>query len=118
MNGYPQRLIRHRPQQKHRVDSQQQWNGVAVVLCFRGLSESVRCILSPFGVKVYFRSHTTNLRQIFPSPKEKPDTLEPCKDCNACYIGQTGRELNKRLKEHKRAVIAADFNTSALAEHA
>ena len=34
------------------------------------------------------------------------------------YIGQTGRRLDQRLCEHKRAVKTADFNSSALAEHA
>ena len=34
------------------------------------------------------------------------------------YIGQTGRQLNQCLCEHKRAVKTADFNSSALAEHA
>ena len=34
------------------------------------------------------------------------------------YIGQTGRRLDQRLCKHKRAVKTADFNSSALAEHA
>ena len=50
-------------------------------------------------------NHT--LRQLFPSPKDKPEKMEssgivnniPCKDCPSCYIGQTGRKLKKRLDE-------------------
>jgi len=42
----------------------------------------------------------------------------PCASCPASYIGQTGRRLQQRLEEHKRAVRSADFNSSALAEHA
>ena len=38
--------------------------------------------------------------------------------CPASYIGQSGRRLEQRIKQHKRAVINADFNSSALAEHA
>ena len=34
------------------------------------------------------------------------------------YIGQTGRRLQKRLDEHKRAIRQADFKISPLAEHA
>ena len=42
----------------------------------------------------------------------------PCKDCSSCYIGQTGRKLKRRIEEHKKAVRLADFENSALAEHA
>ena len=41
-----------------------------------------------------------------------------CAACPAAYIGQTGRRLCQCLGEHKRAVKDADFNSSALAEHA
>ena len=42
----------------------------------------------------------------------------PCSVCPMVYIGQTGCRFNQRLCEHKRAVKTADFNSSALAEHA
>ena len=42
----------------------------------------------------------------------------PCAACSSSYIGQTGRKLSQRLDEHKHAVRQADFNSSALAEHA
>ena len=41
-----------------------------------------------------------------------------CANCPKVYIGQTKRRLSQRLTEHKRAVKVADFNSSALAEHA
>ena len=41
-----------------------------------------------------------------------------CKDCHQSYIGQSGRSLQHRLKEHKRAVFCGNTNVSALAEHA
>ena len=42
----------------------------------------------------------------------------PCSSCNSSHIGQTGRRLTQRLHEHRQAVRQADFNSSALAEHA
>ena len=39
----------------------------------------------------------------------------PCADCNLLYIGQTGRNLSLRLKEHKYS-IKSD-RSSALSEH-
>jgi predicted GIY-YIG superfamily endonuclease len=34
-----------------------------------------------------------------------------CKDCEAVYIGQTGRSLEKRLKEHRNSIINNNKNT-------
>ena len=31
-----------------------------------------------------------------------------CKDSNAQYIGETGKELNKRITEHKNAIARRD----------
>ena len=42
----------------------------------------------------------------------------PCTVCPKVYIGQTGRSLKHRLKEHQRALRNGDVSTSALAEHA
>ena len=41
-----------------------------------------------------------------------------CKECPRSYVGQSGRSLQHRMKEHKRAVSHGDTNASALAEHA
>ena len=46
-----------------------------------------------------------------------------CKDCNHVYIGETGRDLAVRMKEHRRAFISANenngmFRHSAASSHA
>ena len=41
----------------------------------------------------------------------------PCADCDTFYVGQTGRNLSLRIKEHKKAVKTFNTDTSALAEH-
>ena len=40
-----------------------------------------------------------------------------CKECSAKYIGQTGRQLGERLKEHKRATQKGYYLESGVAEH-
>jgi len=57
-------------------------------------------------------------------PKEKNAQLScsgivygiPCSDCKGIYIGQTGRPLMDRLKEHKRAIKKGDCQ-NACAKH-
>ena len=41
----------------------------------------------------------------------------PCAECPRTYIGQTGRSLDHRLREHRRALKNGDLGSSALAEH-
>ena len=41
----------------------------------------------------------------------------PCKDCNKVYIGETGRSLAERMKEHKYAVKRHD-EKNGVAVHA
>ena len=40
----------------------------------------------------------------------------PCKDCNQTYVGESGRNLDIRIKEHKKAVTSWDTK-SAIANH-
>ena len=42
----------------------------------------------------------------------------PCNGCPRVYVGQTGRTLAQRLKEHKRALVSGHLAQSAVAEHA
>ena len=42
----------------------------------------------------------------------------PCEECTGAYVGQTGRSLGQRVKEHKRALKNFDVTSSGLSEHA
>ena len=42
----------------------------------------------------------------------------PCGSCPRVYIGKTGRTMEHRLKEHKRALTSGNIAQSAIAEHA
>ena len=77
------------------------------------------------GINVAFRSPDT-LRRKLVHPKDK-SALEDrtgiiykisCTECDSSYIGETGRSLKDRLKEHKRAFRLNNPNLSAVAEHA
>ena len=101
-----------------------EFKGVAVIPYVQGLSESVRCILTPLQIRAGFRPFLT-LQQLLSKPKDMVPALQqsgvvckiPCAKCPKVYIGQTRQRLSQRLTEHKRAVKSADFNSSVLAEH-
>ena len=67
---------------------------------------------------------TQTLRQLLTNVKDKDNPNDrqgavykiKCCDCQVTYIGETGRNLNKRLTEHKRATRNGDLNNN-IAEH-
>ena len=89
-----------------------------------GLSESIRRVLAPLAIQVAFRPFRT-LRQELVHPKDPVPANHrkgvvysiPCAECPHTYIGQTGRSLDHRLREHRRALKNGDVGSSALAEH-
>ena len=73
-----------------------------------GLSQNLERVLKFYCVATSFRPHST-LRKLLVAPK---DTFPidkrsgcvyelSCQQCTATYIGQTGRPLGQRIKEHK-----------------
>ena len=124
-NGYPRGVIQHHvtPARKRPTDDQSQ-SPVVTVPYVRDLSEAVQRVLTPLGVRVSFHPNTT-LRQLLVRPKDCIPTEElagvvyevPCAECRATYVGQTSRCLEKRMKEHRKAVESGDCANSALAEH-
>ena len=109
-------------------DVEEEQAAVTIVLPYvRNVSESIRRILSPLNIRTCFKPFKT-LRQLLVHPKTPTPINErngvvyriSCGNCNEVYIGQTGRTLQHRVKEHQRALATFDaiYNTSAVAEHA
>ena len=79
----------------------------------KGLSEQLRRCLQQQGVRAVFKSETT-LRSQLVRPKEAVDPAKqdgvvyriPC-ECGKVYIGETGRPLQDRIKEHDRDIRLA-----------
>ena len=127
MSGYPRKLIEKPPQSTQPQPSQDVTspNPTFVTIPYvKYTSEAIRRILSPLGIKTTFQPINT-LRQLIVHPKDpipKEDKAGvvyqiPCSDCPQTYIGQTGRTLGQRIKEHKKAVKDRNVITFALAEH-
>ena len=74
----------------------------------KGPSEGIRKILDPLNIWTFFRPIRT-LGQILCHPKDLVPTHQqagvvyriPCSDCSKLYIGQTGKTLAQRVKEHQ-----------------
>ena len=83
----------------------------------KGTSGTISRILQPHNIRVAHKP-TTTLRQLLTNVKDRdePNNRQgevykiKCSDCQASYIGETGRNLNTRLTEHKRATRNGDAN--------
>ena len=88
----------------------------------QGVLEMMTRILSDINVQVHMKPFRT-LRRILSHPKDHiPDDDKSsivykinCHDCDASYVGETGRALKARVSEHCRAMEKVDFSASALA---
>ena len=40
-----------------------------------------------------------------------------CKDCDASYVGQTGRQLRTRIAEHRNNIKYKTSNRSVITDH-
>ena len=68
---------------------------------------------------------TNTIKQSLVRPKDREKELNKsgvvyqisCQDCEAQYVGQTGRHLGERLKEHQRATRKGYYLESGVAEH-
>ena len=80
-------------------------------------------ILKPYNIRVAHKPITT-LRRLLTNvkDKDKPEDRQgavykiKCCDCQASYIGETGRNLSTRLTKHKRTTRNGDVNNH-IAEH-
>ena len=124
-NGDPRGVLQHHATPAPTRPADDHSRGPVITLPYvRGLSEAVRWVLTPLGLRVSFHPNTT-LKQPLVRPKDWTPTEElaevvyqvPCVNCPASYVGQTGRCLGKRMKDHRKAVESGDCANSALAEH-
>ena len=125
-NGYPfsflQKITKTRKPNTN-AEPATEFKSTAVLPYVKGLSEQLRRCLQQQGVRAVFKSETT-LRSHLVRPKDAVDSTKqdgvvyriPC-ECGKVYIGETGRPMQDRIKEHDRDIRFARTQTSAVAEH-
>ena len=96
----------------------------ATIPYIRGTSETIARILRPYNIRVAHKPMFT-LRRLLTNvkgkgkPEDRPGAVYKiyCSDCQATYIGETGRNLTTRLTELKRATKKGDLNNNITEHH-
>ena len=97
----------------------------ATIPYISGTSKNIARILQPYNMRVVHKPITGSRRLLTVMSRTKANYAEDrqgavykikCCDCQATYIGETGRNLSTRLTEHKRATRNGDVNNH-IAEH-
>jgi predicted GIY-YIG superfamily endonuclease/flagellar basal body rod protein FlgC len=129
-NRYPRKLIRNidrkRKQKKSTVDQEKEENkkpdALVVIPYVPDLSEKIIRLGARANIRVVCKSGDT-LRTRLVKFKPRQETNKeviysiPCQ-CGKEYIGETGRPLTTRVKEHRAALKKGETATSKLVEHA
>ena len=124
--GYPTWAIRSgkAPSTHSEPKQDNDCKGYVTIPYIKGISEPISRILSSVGVRPAMKP-TNTLKQSLVRPKDRDNTLDQSgvvyqityEDCPAQYVGQTGRHLRERIKEHQRATEKSYHLESGVAEH-
>ncbi|KAL9953141.1 hypothetical protein ACROYT_G040504 [Oculina patagonica] len=122
-NNYNTDFIRRNTHRTTETDRNLTSVTTATLPYIKGTSETIARILQPYNIRVAHKPITT-LRHLLTNVKDRdePNNRQgaiykiKCSDCQASYIGETGRNLTTRLTEHKRATRNGDVNNH-ISEH-
>lgn len=88
----------------------------------QGTTDRISKILQKHKIRTIFKP-PKKIGQLLPNPKDPRAPLSnpgvykiPC-SCGKVYIGETGRKISTRIKEHERCTRLGHYSKSALAEH-
>ena len=101
-----------------------QFQGFASIPYVQGISEPIKRIIAEVGIGVAMKPHFT-LSSIFRKQKDPIDFEEKrclvyqisCSDCDAIYVGETGRSVKTTKREHASAVKNFNAGKSALSQY-
>ena len=123
-NGYPRAFVRSASKQRtprEPADNETEKPPIAYLPYVAGVSERIRKVCQDFNIRTVFKSGPT-LRGILTksrTPHQQPNNRTSSTSYHAlAVIGETKRQLETRLKEHKDACTRCLTYKSAIAEHA
>ena len=129
LNSYPLKLIKSSIRKiENRIrlgnfskNGKDNSNRIAIPF-YKGVSHKIGRILRNEGLEVVF-TPGIKIGNLIGNPKDKIDKMnrpgiyEISCSCNSKYIGETGRSVVDRIKEHKAATKNCKTGTSAIANH-
>ena len=134
LNDYPKPLVKktiinlmrhHVGNKADKVNSEIE-NNIKLYLPYeKGITEKISRIAAKYSVSVIHINNTSLKNKVNYKRGQANKTEEQgvvyevhCKDCEKVYIGETGRQLNIRLNEHKKGARNIDDNKiSGLSYH-
>ena len=110
--------------QNHNIRKTEKLKRFTSIPYVQGVSEPISRILTQVGIGVALKPHHT-LSSLFRKPKDVINFEQKrglvyqisCRDCNAVYVGETGRSVRTRKREHADAVKTFNTKKSALSQH-
>ena len=123
-NNYNTDFIERNNYTRPNDSSNHSYTTTATIPYIRGTSETIARILRPYNIRVAHKPIFT-LRRLLTNvkgkdkPEDRPGAVYKihCSDCQATYIGETGRNLTTRLTEHKGATKKGDLNNNIAKHH-
>ena len=112
-NNYIADFIRwniYRPTEDDAMDKNLTPVTTVTISYIKSTSETISRILQPYNIHVAHKPTTTLQHRDEPNNRQGAVYKIKCSDCQASYIGETGRNLNTRLTEYKRATRNGDAN--------
>ena len=121
-NGYSATAIRKAALPKNSAPATEESKGSAYLPYVQNTTDRIARVLRKHNIKTVFGSVAkigTGLRSVkdkFPLESDGIYKLE-CQGCSTAYVGQTSRNISKRMAEHERAYRFRRATDSAVAEH-
>ena len=144
--GYPKwsfDKVKRQMEKRHEVirdkEKKDDKKGLVVLPYVKGTTETLSRVFRKYNIQTAMKPHLS-IKNILVHPKDKiEDACKcgvvyeiPCLNCTDTYIGETGRPLNVRIKEHREDVeknaafigtrqrrkqSVSEFNKSAVTDH-
>ena len=99
--------------QRKPKDNSERSKGMVVIPYIKGVTEKLQRVYKKHNIATSVKPLRT-IRNILVHPKDKIDKEKKsgvvfrikCKNCNDSHIGETGRQLNTRVKEHRTELLS------------
>jgi hypothetical protein len=125
LNEYPKEFVDSamKPSARNPPSSDTIYQGDVTIPHVKGTSEKFRRIRNRLNLRTIFKTkHTLRGTLMKTGPVRDVQQTKQCVysipcDCGRCYIGETSRPLEVRIKEHKHNLNQGLLEESKLAQH-